>query len=196
MSGRWLCCSQCHSGILCSNEILHEVAPTLSEAVFTYSLEIFETDVPVYSATNPTSERYDVVRGVMDPTTEAPAIVEPSDVQFIHMDLARGLLMRLQRSTTPTNDGQTPQQLLEDLDNLADQGADTDDSYEDRRTIYASRIVSIGDPSAEFSWFPNYSWTVIYCATCMTHMGWAFFQDEALAFVGLIVTHLREKHFT
>nr|XP_018906555.1 PREDICTED: protein cereblon-like [Bemisia tabaci] len=29
-------------------------------------------------------------------------------------------------------------------------------------------------PSLEFSWFPEYAWTVAYCDSCMNHLGWKF----------------------
>ncbi|XP_053616631.1 protein cereblon-like isoform X2 [Plodia interpunctella] len=31
-----------------------------------------------------------------------------------------------------------------------------------------------GAPSAEFSWFPGYRWTVALCGGCMAHVGWRF----------------------
>ncbi|CAG4960505.1 unnamed protein product [Colias eurytheme] len=31
-----------------------------------------------------------------------------------------------------------------------------------------------GPPSAEYSWFPGYTWTVALCAVCTTHVGWRF----------------------
>lgn len=29
-----------------------------------------------------------------------------------------------------------------------------------------------GAPSAEYSWFPGYTWTIAVCASCMAHVGW------------------------
>lgn len=31
-----------------------------------------------------------------------------------------------------------------------------------------------GAPSAEYSWFPGYTWTIAVCASCMAHVGWRF----------------------
>ncbi|CAH0719350.1 unnamed protein product, partial [Brenthis ino] len=38
----------------------------------------------------------------------------------------------------------------------------------------ASNTELSGAPSAEFSWFPGYAWTVALCAACMAHVGWRF----------------------
>ncbi|XP_041968868.1 protein cereblon-like [Aricia agestis] len=35
-----------------------------------------------------------------------------------------------------------------------------------------------GAPSAEFSWFPGYTWTIAHCHTCMAHVGWRFDAQE------------------
>ncbi|CAH8471533.1 unnamed protein product [Schistosoma rodhaini] len=32
----------------------------------------------------------------------------------------------------------------------------------------------IGEASAEYSWFPGYSWTIANCSSCYQHMGWLF----------------------
>ncbi|XP_049878734.1 protein cereblon-like [Pectinophora gossypiella] len=31
-----------------------------------------------------------------------------------------------------------------------------------------------GTASAEYSWFPGYTWTIAVCAACMAHVGWRF----------------------
>ncbi|XP_052752757.1 protein cereblon isoform X2 [Galleria mellonella] len=31
-----------------------------------------------------------------------------------------------------------------------------------------------GAPSAEYSWFPGYTWTIALCVGCMAHVGWRF----------------------
>ncbi|CAH2088180.1 unnamed protein product [Euphydryas editha] len=38
----------------------------------------------------------------------------------------------------------------------------------------ASNTELSGAPSAEFSWFPGYTWTIALCAACMAHVGWRF----------------------
>lgn len=35
-------------------------------------------------------------------------------------------------------------------------------------------IVCLGDAETRDSWFPGYSWTIAYCATCFNHLGWKF----------------------
>lgn len=43
--------------------------------------------------------------------------------------------------------------------------------------VTVSRAVNTelsGAPSAEFSWFPGYAWSVALCAACMAHVGWRF----------------------
>lgn len=36
-----------------------------------------------------------------------------------------------------------------------------------------------GAPSAEYSWFPGYTWTIAVCASCMAHVGWRWVRAEA-----------------
>ncbi|XP_046970638.1 protein cereblon-like [Vanessa cardui] len=38
----------------------------------------------------------------------------------------------------------------------------------------ASNTELSGAPSAEFSWFPGYAWTIALCAACLAHVGWRF----------------------
>ncbi|CAH0591500.1 unnamed protein product [Chrysodeixis includens] len=38
----------------------------------------------------------------------------------------------------------------------------------------ATNVELSGAPSAEYSWFPGYTWTVALCAACMAHVGWRF----------------------
>ncbi|KAI5631997.1 yippee zinc-binding/DNA-binding /Mis18, centromere assembly domain-containing protein [Phthorimaea operculella] len=43
--------------------------------------------------------------------------------------------------------------------------------------VTVSRAVNIeltGAPSAEYSWFPGYTWTIAVCSACMAHVGWRF----------------------
>lgn len=42
-------------------------------------------------------------------------------------------------------------------------------------TVRAARNVALsGFPTAEYSWFPGYTWTVATCASCRAHVGWRF----------------------
>jgi hypothetical protein len=40
--------------------------------------------------------------------------------------------------------------------------------------IYSRAVVCWGVPSSEFSWFPQYAWTVMSCSKCGHHLGWHF----------------------
>ncbi|XP_030034498.1 protein cereblon isoform X2 [Manduca sexta] len=43
--------------------------------------------------------------------------------------------------------------------------------------VTVSRAVNTelnGSPSAEYSWFPGYTWTIALCQSCMAHVGWRF----------------------
>ncbi|RDD39935.1 Protein cereblon [Trichoplax sp. H2] len=37
-----------------------------------------------------------------------------------------------------------------------------------------SNIVTIGQKSLQYSWFPGYAWTIAQCSSCHQHMGWKF----------------------
>lgn len=47
-----------------------------------------------------------------------------------------------------------------------------------------------GPPSSEFTWFKGYSWQIVICAGCMTHLGWLFLSSGEHHFFGLIVDRL------
>ena len=32
----------------------------------------------------------------------------------------------------------------------------------------------VGPPTAEFSWFPGFTWQLAYCGGCASHLGWRF----------------------
>ncbi|XP_042343863.1 uncharacterized protein si:ch211-51h9.7 [Plectropomus leopardus] len=59
-----------------------------------------------------------------------------------------------------------------------------------------------------FSWFPGFSWTVVTCPRCNTHLGWAFqpsdwpdtitkakFEESELTFLALITHRLLREDF-
>jgi hypothetical protein len=50
----------------------------------------------------------------------------------------------------------------------------------------------IGPPSYEFPWFAGYSWQIVICSACQTHLGWWFRGPSSNQFYGLILDHLRE----
>ena len=75
---QFLACARCNSAVAFYRDVLCEPHPTLNSHVFTYALDIFETEegegagarvsegapggVPAYSATNPQNRRFDVIR--------------------------------------------------------------------------------------------------------------------------------------
>lgn len=48
-----------------------------------------------------------------------------------------------------------------------------------------------GAPSTEFAWFAGYYWQVVYCRSCLTHLGWRFSGEDE--FFGLIANKLMEN---
>jgi hypothetical protein len=49
---------------------------------------------------------------------------------------------------------------------------------------------SVGGTSTEFTWFAGYSWRVIICTGCLTHLGWVFIARGGDRFYGLILDNL------
>eukprot|EP00557_Chaetoceros_sp_GSL56_P014037 CAMPEP_0176479146 /NCGR_PEP_ID=MMETSP0200_2-20121128/1582_1 /TAXON_ID=947934 /ORGANISM="Chaetoceros sp., Strain GSL56" /LENGTH=655 /DNA_ID=CAMNT_0017875167 /DNA_START=114 /DNA_END=2078 /DNA_ORIENTATION=+ len=41
-------------------------------------------------------------------------------------------------------------------------------------TTIDGAVVCLGSAETRDSWFPGYSWTIAYCATCFNHLGWKF----------------------
>ncbi|XP_047998312.1 protein cereblon-like [Leguminivora glycinivorella] len=41
-------------------------------------------------------------------------------------------------------------------------------------TVRTATETLLGPPSAEYSWFPGYTWRVAQCSACGTHVGWRF----------------------
>src|SRR5688572_15867562 len=39
---------------------------------------------------------------------------------------------------------------------------------------WSTNLVPASAPYAEWSWFPPYTWTVVLCAGCGTHLGWRY----------------------
>ncbi|KFB42716.1 AGAP005299-PA-like protein [Anopheles sinensis] len=47
----------------------------------------------------------------------------------------------------------------------------------DTLTVHKTKedsTLTVGAPSAEYSWFPGYSWQIIVCINCRQHLGWKF----------------------
>lgn len=40
--------------------------------------------------------------------------------------------------------------------------------------VVPNAVALEGEPSAEFSWFPGFAWTVAVCVRCRQHLGWQF----------------------
>jgi hypothetical protein len=57
----------------------------------------------------------------------------------------------------------------------------------------APGAVGHGPMSTEFTWFSGYSWQIVLCAVCQTHLGWRFVGTTAShEFYGLIASRLLE----
>ena len=50
----------------------------------------------------------------------------------------------------------------------------------------------IGDPILEHTWFPGFSWQIVICASCFSHIGWRF-QSGSSNFFGLVTNNLMEN---
>ncbi len=42
----------------------------------------------------------------------------------------------------------------------------------------AWNLREVGPPTTYFSWFAGYAWSIVHCAGCDAHLGWAFDGDE------------------
>jgi hypothetical protein len=54
----------------------------------------------------------------------------------------------------------------------------------------AAGCAPIGPASIEFTWFEGYSWQIIVCGFCRTHLGWLFSSKDMDSFYGLILDRL------
>lgn len=54
----------------------------------------------------------------------------------------------------------------------------------------APGCVNHGQPTAECTWFPGYSWRFSLCGTCLAHLGWRYQSAIAGSFYGLILGNL------
>lgn len=167
--------------------------------------------MPVYSATNTHDHRFDVVRVSLQESLVVPNSFIPNSPQEIDTEMVQLILRRMQGVVLAQHavDTEAATRLLEDLEELADNVNDTsgdepsspdpDVNEQNPRIsrIFAGRLISVGEPTLEFSWFPGYMWTIATCKTCGDHLGWIFHDsDRAVIFQTLIVTKLREKCLT
>jgi hypothetical protein len=54
---------------------------------------------------------------------------------------------------------------------------------------------SHGPPSTEFAWFAGYSWQIIVCSKCLTHLGWLFVSHVPKSFAGLVLDRIIQTSF-
>lgn len=56
----------------------------------------------------------------------------------------------------------------------------------------APGVTGVGGWDGVWTWFPGYAWSVVVCAACGAHLGWAFAKGEATtpSFFALIVDRL------
>lgn len=58
--------------------------------------------------------------------------------------------------------------------------------------ISARGCIDVGNPTAEFTWFPGFSWCYAICSRCLIHLGWNY-QSTGESFYGLILDNLTES---
>ena len=47
-----------------------------------------------------------------------------------------------------------------------------------------------GEPSEQWSWFKGYSWRIVCCSRCSTHLGWVYMSRGVINFFGLILSRI------
>ena len=50
--------------------------------------------------------------------------------------------------------------------------------------------IQIGPESTDWSWFTDFTWRIVICIKCRTHLGWYFSSSEGKDFFGLILDRL------
>jgi hypothetical protein len=53
----------------------------------------------------------------------------------------------------------------------------------------ATNLSQLGVPETAFAWFPGFSWQVVVCRACRTHLGWIF-RCGGDQFTGLLLDQL------
>lgn len=56
----------------------------------------------------------------------------------------------------------------------------------------AGGCVMASAPEAQWSWFPGFSWQVVLCSSCATHLGWCY-TGSGDFFYGLILHRLLQE---
>jgi hypothetical protein len=49
----------------------------------------------------------------------------------------------------------------------------------------------IGSASTEFAWFSGFSWRIMICSSCLTHLGWYFSSPSGSSFFAFILDKIR-----
>lgn len=216
----WLVCASCSAPVLHRSELVTEEVESLKDACYAYQLDVLDSEVTVYSATNTADHRFDVVRAILDGSIQVPPV--PQQNRLDERDAIRSLLNHLRGFSQiglvnlppPSTDSETqvsppldPQSVLADIERFIDETTPESKTIESTpsspRTppVIARRIqTTLDEPTEEYSWFPGFSWTIAACNTCREHMGWVFWVKEEEGwnekFVSLIVTRLRENHIS
>jgi hypothetical protein len=47
-----------------------------------------------------------------------------------------------------------------------------------------------GEATEQWSWFKGYSWRIVCCGRCGTHLGWVYMACDEIIFYGLILSRL------
>jgi len=51
----------------------------------------------------------------------------------------------------------------------------------------------VGPATSEWSWFRGYSWRILVCSMCLTHLGWLYASNGNESFSGLILDRIIES---
>ncbi|WP_291318678.1 cereblon family protein [Desulfonatronospira sp.] len=55
---------------------------------------------------------------------------------------------------------------------------------------WAVNCLGTGPSTAEFSWFPGFTWQIAVCISCLMHLGWRYSSGDSNEFYGLIMDRL------
>ena len=60
--------------------------------------------------------------------------------------------------------------------------------------LYRDALVHTYGPAIEeYTWFAGYTWQVVLCTNCQTHLGWRYRRSDSPDFYGLITGQIFEK---
>jgi hypothetical protein len=129
-ANNWLVCASCLSPIASASELLSDEALVLRNAVYAYKLDMLEREVTVYSATNTADHRFDVVRANLSSSVDVPKTSRHTidERESLRVFLRHFQLISI--NELPGNSEETPEQLLVELDRLAEQNNTSEESEE------------------------------------------------------------------